>query len=609
MPQERDCVEEARNLVRRGYFALAASDQTLLSDLTQIDRGQDNSPTLRWFNAQCLLVEIHDQTGDYKEVSRLFAYGADVMATIARLKKERDRLLRDGSPTPSDDERRLIRAQGMWVLQGAIAKLRRYELDGALRLMGECQAIIEAFHATPMRFHGLLSLLHYWQGRVLILKHELSRARDHFHLSMRETESNLEFHLPGQALGVNPRDDRVTFAVYSLASCMAFGLAQLSHATGGLKEAVNLLHPALAMFMGTGDNYRRAGALMMMGAAERALAGLDPDLLAKAVDRLKTALYLFGPEANNQMAHGLHEAHVHYQLSLACLYRAQGLDPTGKSGTDLGDQAKAEIDQALFHNQQAWDRLSAYDELGDYADPQLKSDVLVIRSRIYRYQRRYAAAWQEADGALHQVRDYSYAELSGKANGLIARGEASLAEAADLDLAVSKMRREQLLERATKDFTQASGISSKSPTVSGAVGLHLANILAMKGDLPDARVQFQEAWLTIQRIENGWVHQLAHEVRQRIEFPSSVFMLDVKQLEKNLVEGASLYDTVEANLRDFMIKRAQMTDAGVVRNPEEAAHYLGKSRPTYYTWLRRSEPKEEDTTPKGRHRKSRAAGK
>ena len=212
-------------------------------------------------------MEIHDQTGDYKEVSRLFAYGADVMATMARLKKERDRLLRHGSPPPSDDERRLIRAQGMWVLQGAIAKLRRYELDGALRLMGECQAIIEAFHVTPMRFHGLLSLLHYWQGRVLILKHELSRARDHFHLSMRETESNLEFHLAGQPLGVNPRDDRVTFAVYSLASCMAFGLAQLSHATGGLKEAVNLLHPALAMFMGTGDNYWRAGALMMMGAA------------------------------------------------------------------------------------------------------------------------------------------------------------------------------------------------------------------------------------------------------------------------------------------------------------------------------------------------------
>src|SRR5579871_6740511 len=255
MPQERDCVEEARNLVRRGYFALAASDQTLLSDLTQIDRGQDNSPTLRWFNAQCLLAEIHDQTGDYKEVSRLFSYGADVMVTMARLKKERDRLLRHGSPPPADDERRLIRAEGMWVLQGAIAKLRRYELDGALRLMGDCQAIIEASHATPMRFHGLLSLLHYWQGRVLILKHDLTRARDHFHLSMRETESNLEFHLAGQPFGVNPRDDRVTFAVYSLASCMAFGLAQLSHATGGLKEAVNLLHPALAMFMETGDNY------------------------------------------------------------------------------------------------------------------------------------------------------------------------------------------------------------------------------------------------------------------------------------------------------------------------------------------------------------------
>lgn len=527
---------------------------------------------------------------------------------MAQLKKERDRLLRHGSAPPEEDERRLIRAQSMWVLQGAIAKLRRYELDVASRLMGECQAIIEAFHATPMRFHGLLSLLHYWQGRVLILKNELSRARDHFHLSMRETESNLEFHLAGQPLGVNHRDDRVTFAVYSLASCMAFGLAQLSHATGGLKEAVNLLHPALAMFMGTGHNYRRAGALMMMGAAERALAGLDPELLAKAIDRLKTALFLFGPEPNNQMAHGLHEAQVHYQLSLAYLYRAQGLNPPGKSRTDLGDQANAEIAQALLHNQQAWDRLSAYDELGDYADPQLKSDVLVIRSRIYRYQRRYAAAWKEADAALEQVRDYSYAELSGRANALIARGEACAAEAGDVDLAISKTRREQLLEGAYKDFTQAATIGGKSQTVSAAAGLHLANILAMRGDLPGARLQFQQAWLTIQRIENGWVHQLAHEVRQRVELPSTVFVLDVKQVEKTLAEGIGLYDTIEANLRDFMVKRAQTTDGGVARPPDEAARYLGKSRPTFYAWLRQSKEKQDESPPTG-HRSSKAASK
>jgi hypothetical protein len=598
MPQERDCIERARNLVRRGYFALAASDKKLLSELAEIDRGQDDLPTLRWFNAQCLLAEIHDQTGNYEDVSRLFALGYDVTATMARLKKERDRLLSDGSAPPKDSERRMIRAQAMWVLQGAIAKLRRYELDSALRLMGECQAITEAFHKTPMRFHGLLSLLHYWQGRVLILKNDLNRARDHFHLSMQETESILEFHLPDQAPGVKQRDDRVTFAVYNLASCMAFGLAQLSHATGGLKEAVNLLHPALAMFMGTGDNYRRAGALMMMGAAERALAGLDHDLLAKAIGRLKSALHLFGPEANKNMAHGLHEARVHYQLSLACLYRAQGLHPPGTSPTTLSEQAAAEIDQALHHNHEAWVRLSQYDELGDYADPQLKSDVLVIRSRIYRYQRRYAAAWQEADSALHQVRDYSYAELSGKANGLIARGEASVAEAADRDLGVSKARRELLLERAHKDFGQAATIGGKSHTVSGVAGLHIANILAMGGDLPNARVQFQQAWLTIQRIENGWVHQLAREVRQRVELPSSVFMLDVKDVEKALAEGTGLYDSVEAKLREFMIKRAETTESGVSRSPDEAARYLGRSRQTYYNWSKQSESKRNQSAPK-----------
>jgi len=593
MPHERDCVEKARKLLRRGYFAFAASDQRLISDLRDIDRGRDKQLSLRWLNAQCLLAEIHDQTADYKEVSRIVSFGDDPSVTMKRLRGERDRLSRRGSTAPNDDERRLIRAQGMWVLQCAVARLRRFELDIGLRLMSECQDVIEGFHTTPMRFHGLLSLLHFWQGRVLILKNDRVRARDHFHLSMQETENNLEFHLAGQDFAVMQRDDRVTFAVHNLASCMAFGLAQLSHSTGGLKEAVNLLHPALAMFMSTGDNYRRGGALMMMGAAERALAGVSPESLAKAIERLNAALHLLGPKPNRNIAHALHEARAHYQLSLAWLYSAQGLHPPGVSSSELSKEATDGIARALSHNKQAWERLSGYDELGDYADPQLKSDVLIIRSRIYRYQRQYTQAWEQADAALQQVRDYSYAEPSGRANSLIARGEALVAQAADLELAVPKARRDQLLERAQNDFAQAAAIAGKATTVTGVAGMHVANILAMRGDLPHARVQFQQAWLMIQRIENGWVHRLAQEVRQRVELPSSIFMLDIKQVEKALGDGIGLYDAVEASLRDFMVKRSQTMDGGAPRSPDEAARYLGKSRPTYYTWLRKSEPADK----------------
>ena len=579
MRQDKELIKTARNLVRRGYFALAASDVQLMSDLERIERAEDIENATLWFSARSLLAEIHDQTGKYHEVSKLFAYD-DVSAALARMKKARDRVLRKQSSVMEEEQRRFIRAAGLWVLQGAISRLRRFELDGAGRLMAECQDTIESLRNTPMRFHALKSLLHYWQGRVLILKNRPAEARSHFHAAMRQTERNLEFHLP-----IQQKDDRVIFAVYSLASCTAFGLAQLSHMTGELEEAINLLHPALAMLMGTGDNYRRAAALMMMGAAERALAGADPKRLAKSIDILEASLRLFGSKANKGLAHGLHEARVQYQLSLAHLYRAQGLRSSEESTIGKTAESDRAINKAVSYNEGAWKRLVEFDRLG-YADPQLKCDVLVERSRICRYQLNYEEAWKNANAALKLMRDYSYAEPSGKANGLIARGEALVAKAAGTNPStLPKADREALLQRAQDDFEHAATVEGNTPTIAAVTGLHLANVFAMRGDLPAAQLRFQQAWDHNEGIENGWVRQLAHEVRQRVQLPSSVFLLDVKKLEKEKPEGR-LYDAAKAILRDFMLERSRQTDAGIRRTPDEAARYLGVSRPTYFNWSR-----------------------
>jgi len=69
------------------------------------------------------------------------------------------------------------------------------------------------------------------------------------------------------------------------------------------------------------------------------------------------------------------------------------------------------------------------------------------------------------------------------------------------------------------------------------------------------------------------------------QLPSSVFLLDLKSLEKEKPDGR-LYDAAKAILRDFMLERARQTDAGIRRTPDEAARYLGVSRPTYFNWSR-----------------------
>ncbi|MGD0578562.1 MAG: hypothetical protein ABSC08_06505 [Bryobacteraceae bacterium] len=143
-----------------------------------------------------------------------------------------------------------------------------------------------------------------------------------------------------------------------------------------------------------------------------------------------------------------------------------------------------------------------------------------------------------------------------------------------------KAKREQLLQRAQADFAQAASMAGHVPAIDAVTGLHLANVLAMRGDLAGARHHFHESSICCHGIENGWVQQYASEIRHRVELPSSVLLLDVSNVEKALPDGRRLYDAVETALRDFMLSRAHLTDAGVTRTSDEAAQDLGVGRAT-----------------------------
>src|ERR1019366_3167794 len=272
--------------------------------------------------------------GRYKSVDEIFA-DSDALRRIRRslIAAKKKYANRKGAPRISDDERRLIRAQCLYELQAAIHLLRKFDshLDEALGIMTECTNTLEAISevqtklhgVNACRFHGVLSVFHYWQGRVEMARHQLQSAGQHFDASMRETENNLRFHYAEQLASIAPSDERMVYASYSLASAMGFGVAQLSHISGDLNRALALLRPASALLMGTADNYRRGYAQMLIGAAERALAGRDAEMLNRAISTLKRSLILFAGTQEHQLRHELHPARAHHQLALAHTYLAQ----------------------------------------------------------------------------------------------------------------------------------------------------------------------------------------------------------------------------------------------------------------------------------------------
>lgn len=549
-----DCILRARALVRRGNFIAAATDPKLIADLEAI-RGDDPTANQRWLTGCALRAEINDQTGQYESAAEIFtSLPETVIRGIHRkLKEAENEYSKRLTPSISDDERRLLRARALFLLQFGIHKLRRCELDSALTEMVDCQMVLESVMNPTVRFHGVLSLLHYWQGRVQMARNRSPEALDHFNASMRQTEKNLEFHYSG-----TPADDeRIAYGVYSLASCMAFGVAHLNHISGHLAQALELLRPASAMLMGTGDNYRRGYAQMLTGAAERALAGRNTKRLRAAIDVLEESLRLFAGDVAHTLQHRLHQARVHYQVGIAKLYLAQ----TYASGS-------AEKESNLTHAKNkiylATSVLSEFAGAG-FPDPELQYDLSITESRILRELGEYEPAGRVASRALRMAEDYQYAPTFSQAKALVALAEIPLSQLDTVN--ADQSGKLQLLDRAQGYLSRASGKCGSNLPLLAVVNLYEAKILVRRGQIPKASQKFHEGWWhrAEKQIQNGWVRQLATEVESELQQPDAEFTLNLDHLKTELLkkkeedgdESQSLWKEAIYCLQSFMINWAQ----------------------------------------------------
>ena len=568
---EADCILRARALVRRGNFIAAATDPRLMADLEAVRAGDDPTANQRWLTSCALRAEINDQTGQYESAAEIFSGLSEKV--INTIRKNLTGAKDEYSQRPvSDEERRLLRAKALFLLQFGIHKLRRCELDSALTEMVDCQMALESvMNSTDVLFHGVLSLLHYWQGRVQMARNRSPEALDHFNASMRQTEKNLEFHYSG----TNPDDERIAYGVYSLASCMAFGVAHLNHVSGHLAQALELLRSASAMLMGAADNYRRGYAQMLIGAAERALAGRDAERLRAAIKVLEESLKLFAGNVAHTLQHRLHQARVYYQLGIANLYLAQTYAGRSAEKESYLTHAKSKIFLATSV-------LSEFAD-GGFRDPELQYDLSITESRILRELGEYEHAGRVAGRALRMAEGYQYAPTFSQAKALVALAEIPLSQFDTVN--ADQSGNLQLLDRAQGYLSRASGKCGSNLPLLAVVNLYEAKILVRRGQIPKASQKFHEGWWhrAEKQIQNGWVRQLATEVESELQQPDAEFTLNLDNLKSELLkkreEGgdeSQLWREAIRCLENFMISWARKNRR---HNPWEE---LNMSKSSFY---------------------------
>lgn len=587
---DQDPVREARRLVRRGHFVSLATNKGLVEGLNSIRADGDlNAPQVRarFLSSRALLGESFDQTGQYSRAAERFVEpdGDEMLVELeSGVKSYLRKKNNAGSFGTDDDFRRLTRSRAMYVLQSAISLHRQqnHDLPHAMHLLKRCQQIIAKVNSPRMRFNGVLSLLHYWMGRVYLLRLARDESRWHFHESMRQTEENLRFHLPAPVSSVNRDDERIAFGVYSLSSCMAFGLAELSHHAGLLSEAMTVLQPAVAMLMCTGDNYRCGMARLNMGAAQRAFGGARPIKIQHAIDSLKVSLDLFGEGSNNGLAHRLYEGLAHYQLALAYLYLAQcrrihaGDTEPGPSMDEALSLAKQHIESGLSRSEKCE---------ASYKNDELKSKLWIVKSRLLRMEQSFEDATRAAEKAIRLFRSYDHSGEFGSIDAWIARGEARLDESQQARLTASQKK--VMLDLAEGDFTRAAELANNSVMINAVTGLHISRVLNYRGDLSEARRVYHERWeRNERRIENGWIRQLAAEVGKDLR-RSDVLTIDMNALKGELKEGEKLYKLVESAVNNFLVHYAAISG----KNSSTQAAAIGWTRQTLYNKKRVKVPR------------------
>ena len=188
-------LKNARRLVRRGNFVEVATNAVMRNSLLSASNSYVPDNKVLFLTSRSILAETFDQTAQYSAVASLFesSTGESILRELERAVRPSEIRSVTRNPTVSEFTRRFVRARALFVVQAAISLHRHPNgLGDAMFLMTQCKRALEkasSASGSKWHFHGALSLLHYWLGRVATLQHKPDKAREHFHASIRETEA------------------------------------------------------------------------------------------------------------------------------------------------------------------------------------------------------------------------------------------------------------------------------------------------------------------------------------------------------------------------------------------------------------------------------------
>ena len=556
------------SLIRRGDYS-HAKDQPATRQLEATLHTRGPSECINdWYSltARSMIAEVYDQCGEYSKGAALVAeHGERVRDSLRR-----QALLGALSTLSGHDAklkfRKLVRARVFMCVQYAVSLYRKDQYAKSKAILEELSDLLEGREAGVMPdwfpWHGPLAVVCYWAGHVCRQQHEFEEARVMFQRAMECFYLSLDRHWKKHAERTDccPRNtcelcrDRATFANYSVASCMGFGLGWICFGSGELEQATGLLLAARTILRSCGDDIIRVGyANLLLGAVQSAKAGGNGDTVVdcqRAIGLLQDALDRF-----QKQRHQLYIGRTRHELSLVFILMSQA-SPGSKEG---------HLQNAERHN------LAALKSAESHSDSEYWCLALLAQSTIQLERGAYEGAVESAIEAEHKSKEASLAHC--RVEALISRAEAY---SAMTSVPRSDGDRRSSTVKAEHDLQAALRLGGSNPRILALCNLLLARLHARNGDLAASRTCFQQ-WLRLQKdVQNGRVRLLAKLVAAEL-YPDDALILHVdKYGDKNV------YGLMEEDLRAFLIKRTHE-----IRPAETAAKLLGISRQAYFNWKKK----------------------
>jgi tetratricopeptide (TPR) repeat protein len=480
-------------------------------------------------------------------------------------------------PTVPVEQRRLARQKVWVVLRYAYAcYYRDFEYRQALDLIDLCGKFVEIRLKDDRAFPCF-----YTRARIAAYRAAVLRQLSDLNGSRRCYEESLDFIYKRLALEVeDPKNTPAriaqenTRASYEVAKILALGIGYCQKAQGLLHEAHVNVQTALVMLSPVRDVLRKAYAQLLLGSIERAEAGFDVKKLNEVIESLAAPRLAF-----LGYHHQRYVSRADYELALAYLYRARGLQASGVAVDAERDYAEAEdrIKRVLSFSKT---------KAGDWRWEALS---LVVRSRIARgrtahlpdaqRKRDIKAAREYAQQALTRARDLDQDTLL-RLDAELAAGEAMMAfaRATPEDLDKARMHFEEALSRA-----------KNNPKLIGVVHLHLADVSLRNRDLRKALGHFDQWELVRESADHGVVREMAREVRRRIDEAKETWFT------------ASAHETLnhkqhDRRLREFLLNRA----SALYEDAYTIAEKLGIKRATFYKWQKEFRQETRVDLPRGK---------